>query len=363
MKILFLTTVSLSINGVTEFISQYVKNEKDNYIDIVASMPSDKEMKDELRKHCNNLYELEHRKDSTFKYLVDLVKLIKKNKYDIVHAHGSSATLAIELLAAKLAGCPVRIGHSHNTQCENVKLDKILRPLFYATSTHALACGQKAGEWLFPNREFHVIPNGRSVERFKFNSDNRRKIRGELGIEDSIVIGHVGVFYPQKNHKFIIDLFTDLLKESANYKLVLIGSGPQFDEIKEYSKEKGVFENIVFTGLIGNVDEYLSAMDIMILPSLFEGLPLVAVEWQINGLPTLLADTITDECKISDLAKFLPISDTKYWVEEILKFEKRAKSDEHYQEFAKLVYEQGYDVKHTSEKLNDYYAKIMEKKI
>lgn len=361
MKILFLTTVSLSINGVTEFISQYTEYEKDNQVDIVASMPSDASMKEELRRHCHQLYEFEHRKVSTLRYFLDLVRLIRKNNYDIVHAHGSSATLAIELFAAKVAGCPIRIAHSHNTQCENVKLDKILRPLFYFSKTHALACGQEAGEWLFPGRPFEVIPNGRSIERFKFNQNTRTTIRQQLGATEHILIGHVGVFYPQKNHQFIIDSFAELYQRNPLYKLVLIGYGPQFDEIQDYAVEKGIFEQIIFTGLVDNVQEYLSAMDLMILPSLFEGLPLVVVEWQINGLPTILSDRITRECQLTDLVSYLPIDNPRLWADKMAQFGQRYNDKSYYLSYASQVNNQGFDAKHTTEKLNAYYKKIREK--
>lgn len=355
MRILFLTTVALSVNGITEFISQYVEHETEHCIDIVSSIKADPTMEVDLGKYCDNFYRLEYRKDNPVKYMFSLIKIMKKNKYDILHAHGTSATLAIELLAAKIAGIEVRIAHSHNTFCENIRLDKILRPLFNSTYTHALACGKEAGKWLFRDKKFTVIPNGRSVNKFTFNPEYREKIRKKLGVDENIVVGHAGVFYPQKNYFFIVDLFEDLLSSNENYKLVLMGKGPQYEEVKNYVANKNLSEHIIFTGLVSNVEQYLSAMDVMILPSLFEGLPLVAIEWQINGLPTILSDTITDECKVTDLVSYVPITDTKYWKEKIILHGKRTNFED-YKKYAQIMFDKGYDRLHMKDKLNKYYS-------
>ena len=128
-----------------------------------------------------------------------LRRYIAKEKIDIVHVHGSSAIMSVELLAAKLAGCKVRIAHSHNTTCENKKVDQMLRPLFNKLYTERFACGQEAGKWMFGTQSFMVIPNGRSLQKYEYNSEKRVQYRNKLNVPaNAFIIGHVGRFNDQK---------------------------------------------------------------------------------------------------------------------------------------------------------------------
>ena len=254
-----------------------------------------------------------------FKYIKAFIALFKKRRYDALYIHGSSAIMSIELFAAKLMRCKVRVVHSHNTTCDFKKADKLLRFMFYHLYTDAFACGNEAGKWLYRKRPFTVISNGRDINKYKFDFEKRKEIRSILNEPDNeLLVGHVGNFNYQKNQEFLVRVFKEFLKLKPNSKLYLMGSGDDYDNVKKLTEELSISDKVVFTGSIYNVSEMLQAMDVMVLPSRYEGVPLVAIEWQISGLPCLISDTVTTECAYTDFVKFKSLNDSfKAWAEEI----------------------------------------------
>lgn len=262
---------------------------------------------------------LPSRKASVSLYVKAFIALFRKEKYDALYIHGSSAIMSIELMIAKLCGCKIRVVHSHNTTCDHKKADKLLRPLFYRLYTDAIACGEDAGKWLYGGRSFLLLKNGRDVNKYQYNEVLRLSTRISIGVrEDELLVGHVGNFNKQKNQKFALAIFKELLKKNNNAKLYLMGSGTLLEETKKLAVEMGLQDKVIFTGSIGNVHEMLQAMDVMILPSLHEGLPLVAIEWQIAALPSVISDVVTSECAYSGLVSFLPLGDAGTWADKII---------------------------------------------
>ncbi|MCC8155797.1 MAG: glycosyltransferase family 1 protein [Oscillospiraceae bacterium] len=317
------------------------------------------EVKPEIRKKIQDLgctvLELPSRRTNTLNYFVSLVKVIRKQKIDVVHAHGNSGTLAIEMLAAKLGGCRKRIAHSHNTQCDQVKADKLLRPLLNVTYTIALACGEDAGRWLFGSRPFQILKNGRDFNIYSYNAQTRERVRLEYNLGNSLTLGHVGGFFEQKNHRFISRIYHEIVKMQPTAKLFMIGDGPLKPEIEELCAD--IKDNVIFTGSIDNVQDLLQAMDVMILPSLFEGLPLVAVEWQINGLPCLLSDKVTRECAATEQVEFVPLeAGESVWAEKAIQAadgcERSANSRAAKENLKKL----GFDIRDNTTKLQNIYC-------
>ena len=298
------------------------------------------------------------RKKALFKYMKMLNSIFKKEKYDVVYVHGSSAIMSIELFVAALNGCRVRLVHSHNTMCEHKILDKCFRPLFYYLYTDAMACGVDAGKWLYGDRKYLVLKNGRDIRKFSFNNDMRKKIRNQLEISDeTLVVGNVGNFNEQKNQAFTLRVFKELLKLKPNSKLVLVGTGEKLNEMRMLSQELGVSNSVIFLGIVNNVQDYLQAMDVMILPSLYEGVPLVVIEWQIARLPSLISDRITRECAFSELVHYKSL-DASYldWANELIKisaFERNEISID----IDGLAIENGFDIESSVMFLENYILK------
>lgn len=303
---------------------------------------------------------LPSRNKEVFKYFNKLIMLIKKEDYDIIYTNGSSALLSIDLLAAKLAGCRCRIVHSHNTKCDHPKLDWILRPLLYTLYTDAFACGKEAGKWLFKNRKFRIVRNGRSVSKYRYNSAIRKKMRIELSIPDGcIAVGHVGNFNEQKNQAFLVDIFSEILKRDSNFKLFLIGDGSKRKALEDIVKENKIESNVIFVGSTDNVPQFLQAMDLMVLPSLYEGLPLVVVEWQLCGLPTLISTAVTNECVFTNLVEFEDLAKgSTVWADHIFNMKKKSFPRDDIS-IIKNARDTGYDIDKDAIELQNYLIKLV----
>lgn len=353
-KVLIVSTVGLIYDGITSVITSYLQAMNLEGLDVYVAGTID--VKPNIRKQIEDcgcaVVEFPNRRTETFKYFCALIKFVRKNHIEVIHAHGNSGTLAIEMVAAWLGGCKKRIAHSHNTKCNQVRADKILRPLFNIFYTDGLACGDSAGQWLFGNKKFEVLTNGRDIEKYKFNLETRNKIRSEHGINDEIVIGHVGGFVDQKNHKFLVEIYRELRQLEPNCKLYMIGDGPLKHDIEKLCCDL----DVIFTGAIDNIPDYLNAMDGMLLPSLFEGLPLVAIEWQINGLPCLFADTITKDCGLMPNMKFVSLDESpKTWALEILNLIRNNNRLRYSVMATSVVEEAGFDIKQNAEQLRKMY--------
>ncbi|OAA86969.1 glycosyltransferase [Clostridium ljungdahlii] len=349
-------------NSVLTYLETMDKKDIDIYLGVAG--PAKKSALKRAQAIGINLSILPGRNSKPILYFKALKEFVRTQHFDIVHVHGNSATLALDMLAAKRGGCNIRIAHSRNTSCTHPIIDKVLRPLFYANYTDGFACGEKAGKWLFKNRPFTVIPNGKNINRFLFNADIRNTMRRELGIDDKIVLGHVGVFNIQKNHAFLIEIFREICTRSNRYVLVLIGEdGGLQSDIKKKVNDYNLNDKVKFIGFKRDIEKYLCAMDIMVFPSIYEGLPNVVLEWQLSGLPSLLSDCITRECKVMDYAEYLPLDKgEKFWTDKILSTSIRKRNGE--QNYIKSIFlKAGYDIENNAKLLKQIYFKLVETRL
>lgn len=284
-------------------------------------------------------------------------KILIENRYDVVHAHMDCGNAHV-LKIAKACGVPMRISHSHNT---SIQTSNFLKKLYnnlekkkipqYAT--HLFACSDLAGKWLY-GKNYTVIHNAIDVKKFAYDPALRAKIRQQWNIADSdVVIGHIGRFCYQKNHIRLISIFHELLKLQDNAKLLLIGEGELLDSIQAECARLAILDHVIFTGAISNAAELMQAMDCFVLPSHFEGLPVVMVEAQAAGLPILASDVITSKSKLTPLVSFLSLqeSDT-LWAETLQKLAFSGRQDT-----AALLASQGYDISENAEKMQVFYEK------
>lgn len=361
-KVLNIVTSELRFDGITTFLLNNLNNLDLNKIQYDFLAPSiTSEIENEINKK-SKIFIIKDRK-KFFRYIKKVSKIIKDNKYEIVHIHGSSSLLVIELIASILGRCKNRIVHSHNTKSNHMFLHKLLKPIFNLLYTERLACGQKAGEWLFNNKKFTIINNGIDIEKYSYDEKARNEMRRVNHLNEKIVIGHIGTFNLQKNHDYIIDIFGEIEKKYKDrYHLVLIGEGKNLKNIIEKSKKKGIYNNISFVGNSNNVEEWLQAMDVLILPSLFEGFPLVLVEGQTAGLPCVVSNKVTHDVKITDLVEFLSIEDEpKLWADKIANIPIYERST--IKNKVKLqIKKAGYDIKDNAKKLENIYLNINNRK-
>ena len=357
MKVLVITTVRFRLNGITSVIMNYYRNmdRQGMIIDfVVPNQISDKYHK-ELEHNGSTVFELS-RKSNPFQYQKELQNLLQKQHYDVVHIHGNSAMMLIDTLPCKRAGVKKIIVHSHNTTCSHMFLHKLLLPWFRKTYTDALACGNDAGKWLYGNEPFTVLRNGICLEQYAFNLEIREKYRQKIGAGEKIVIGHVGNFIEQKNHSFLIDVFAELLSKNSNYQLLLISDGALLEQMKQKVKSLHIEDSVIFLGKTTEVNHYLQAMDIFVLPSLYEGLPVVLIEAQAAGLPCLVSDCVTEEANLTEELQFIAIDDTKKWANAILHIKQStAERSQNCKLWQKRIADKHYDIKSNTRLLRKIY--------
>lgn len=270
------------------------------------------------------------------KCFLNLRKLIKKGNYEYIHIHADVANkLFTSGLAAKSVGVKKVILHSHaaGVDGEHRKLKKCLhilcRRFLKYIATDYVACSDVAGQWMFPNvdsKKVYLINNGVDLEKFRFNELTRNRIRKDLKLEDEILIGHVGRFCFQKNHDYFLNILEILKKKKIPSKLLLIGEGPDEHMFKEKLKQYQLENEVIFWGVSNKVQELFMAMDVFVLPSHFEGLPIVGVEAQATGLPVIFSNKITTSAKLTDNVSFLGIEakDAAKWVDTIVCYKNKA---------------------------------------
>lgn len=319
MRVLAIVGTRFGYDGITNVVTNYYtyQNHENLRMDLLTINPIDDTLKCQLKQNGDVNYVLPYRNSNPVKYFFRLIQIMKKGKYEIVHAHGGSCTLAVEMLAAKVAGVKVRIPHSHSTYSDFGRVNKLLRPVFEFSYTDGFACGQEAGEWLYTKRPFTVINNGVDLEKYAYNQKLRDEFRSRYQLGNQLVIGHVGRFNVQKNHDKLIDIYEAISRQRDDVILILIGDGELKESIEKKVREKKL--NVLFVGLSDEIPGWLQAMDIMLFPSLYEGLPLTIVEAQAAGLRCVLSNTISPMTAITELVKFVPLeSDNETWANELL---------------------------------------------
>ncbi|MGV3004499.1 glycosyltransferase family 1 protein [Aerococcus urinaeequi] len=314
MNVLCIVTVKFGTNGISNVVRNYYKFLDKSIInmDFVLLNEPSSDFRNEVSKSGGRIYVLSERLSNPFKYLLKLNKILKNYNYDIVHAHGNSNTLSIELSVAKKHKVPVRIAHAHSTTTKFKILNNFMKRTFERSYTHGISCGIDAGQWLFGENNFYVIDNGVDTEKYKFSEKNRADIRNEFFISNADkVIGHVGHFSPGKNQKFIIELIDSINKihPRNTFKVLLVGEGELRKELELLVKEKKLEEQILFLGNRSDVHKILSAFDLLIMPSIFEGLPLTLIEAQSADLSCFISDTITEETNVTGEVHFFNLND------------------------------------------------------
>lgn len=283
-------------------------------------------------------------------------------EYKIVEAH-NGAFGVYALHGAKLNNVPVRIYHAHGasiTKDWKMPLKLICKKFLPNNMTHHYTCGIEAARCYFGNKaveagDYELIPNAIEVQRFTFNPIVRERIRSEYNLDGKHVLGHVGRFMTQKNHTFLLDVFAEVVKKDDLATLICLGDGELMPEMKEKAKALGIEEKVVFVGNVGNANEWYQAFDAFILPSIWEGLPVVGVEAQAADLPCIFSDGVTTEIGLSTKAVFVPLTESKEkWVNAIENgFAQKERVDR-----SELIRENNYDIETEAIKLQERYLKL-----
>ncbi len=279
------------------------------------------------------------------KYNAQLKEVLRNTEYDAIHIHEGHLTGVTAFLCKRL-GAAKTICHAHTTQCANPK-HSLFMPIFRFLARKygdvLLACGEEAGKYCFGEKKFTVIRNAIDLRHFLESNEQRvGQLKQQYGIhKGTFVVGHIGAFICQKNHVYILKVFSALLKQKSNAKLILVGDGILKKKIECLARNLGIFEKIVFAGIQSDIPAHLDLFNVFILPSFFEGLPVVSAEAQSKGLHCVFSDRIDCEADIGlGLIDFLPINEKTIgaWVDKILVVYKRPSNSEIIKQFEKTGY-------------------------
>lgn len=303
-----------------------------------------------------------------FSYYKKMKELQSKNHYDCIHFHLSYAN-PLPILAAKLSGFSRIIVHSHSTGFdENSYIVQSLKMLLHLIgkrllpwlATDYFACSKLAAEWMFPSsviedEKYQIMYNAIVLDKFRFNEEQRAQARESLNIpSDYICVGHVGRFTYQKNHEKLIEIFRRIHEKNTKSILVLVGDGPKRPSIKAMVENLGLEDSVLFLGNRQDVSFLYQAMDVLVMPSRFEGLCIVAIEAQMAGLACICSDRLPMEAKVTESYVSIPLeAGSDVWVEEILRHSREQRRDQ-----TEALRAAGYDSHQEIKRLESIYQKI-----
>ena len=368
VKVLYITDSLKKRFGVTSVITNYIGHIKDSrvHIDVLAYDDSENGVINELKTYGADVYLMPKLSFKTIFKFIEFIKcFFKHHEYQIVHSHFNQIDCIIFPIAKKY-GVEHCISHSHSSRNSDYIIRAIRNyimcmPLPYLADTWA-ACSEIAGNFLYgksfsKSEKKLIVNNAIEVSKYKFDKDLRMAMRKSLGISsDEIVIGMVGSLKPVKNHSFIIKVFKELTDRNCNnnklYRLIIVGDGELKQILEKQTESLGLLNKVIFTGVRQDIPNLLNAFDIFLLPSLYEGLPVSAVEAQASGLPCLLSNRITREVDIVNTT-YLPIDSVDEWVKKIILTDTNNRKD-----CSLLVSQKGFDINTEAQKLADYYVKV-----
>lgn len=315
---------------------------------------------DEIERLGGKIYHLPRLNPFSLRYLNALDDFFKEHKeYKIVHCHQDCLS-GIVLKYAKKNGVPFTIAHSHSSN-QNKDLKYIIKLIAKKSipkyADYLFACGKEAGEWMFNTDDFTILNNAIDTKRYIYNEEKSLRMKEKLGIKGKFVIGHVGRFRQEKNHSFIIDVFKDVCEKDPNSILLLVGDGPLEEDIRRKVYDLGLLDKVKFLGARDDVNDLMQSMDVFILPSLYEGIPLTMIESQASGLDCVISDKVPKECIVTQNIKVISLEESpKYWANEIIKTKNR-KRRKSYNE----IQNSKFDIKSNARWLEEFYLKNMTK--
>lgn len=291
------------------------------------------------------------------KYRTFWHRFFRENRFDAVYYNTCDIVSLDMLRFAKRAGIPVRIIHSHNTGTQQFIRDKqslphrlsekINRRTVERYATHMLACSENAGKWMLGSRPFTVIPNGIHPERFRYQEDAGKVLREQYGMDGHPLVGIIGRLSAQKNPAYALRILEALFRMEPSARAFFAGDGALRGETMEAAEKAGIRDRIVFAGAVDNIPEWMSAANVLLMPSLFEGLPFALIEAQASGLPCVVSAAVTRDADLTGLIRFMDLdSPPEAWAGELIASAKQERKD-HTEQVASA----GYSIRDTAEKI------------
>lgn len=353
---------NLLIQGISIVIMNYIRNIDKKRFEVTLAVGN--QVNEEYINECQKLgikvTLLPIRHVNPIRFYLALFKFIRNNSFDIFHMHGNSSIMSIGLFISLILGVKIRIAHCHSSQSEHEKIHKLLLPFFKHTYTHAFACSEISGKWIFGEGNFTVIPNGLNINQFIFNQKSRELIRNKLLLSKKYVLCNVGRMELKKNVHYLIKVFTQVAEKMDDAVLLLIGDGCDIERLRSIAHKSNYENRIIFYGEAKNIPEILSAADIFLSASPAEGFGLVAVEAQLSGLYCILSNSFPKEVTVTQNTITLPIGehDVMKWTNEIIKKIQVSNRNAVYNQNSDLICK--YDIKSTIKVLENKYLEFVQ---
>ncbi len=323
---------------------------------------------EEIRALGGRIYKMPKLRDSEKTYYGNAAKYVRALKefftehqeFHVLHGHMTNTAVIYMPIAQKYGKVTCCIAHSHLTQARPGLVGHVTNLLHKGiprVATDYFSCSEAAANWIFPKKDIDsgkvtIIKNGVDPKRFNYNTEQRTKMRKTLNLDEKIIIGNVARFKTEKNQTFLIDVFSEIVKKKENAVLLLVGDGELREECEKKVHSKGLDDYVIFLGIRNDIPDLMNAMDVFVLPSLYEGLPVVGIEAQASGLPVVTSTGVTKETDITGNVSFLDLSlGANEWANKTLDiysvFERK--------NMTSFIQENGYDITKTAKWLQSFY--------
>ncbi len=362
IRVLYVNGDLMDGGGISSFMMNYYRHIDHSRVHIDFLVHGNKKSirDEEIIASGSNIYHVTPKSKSLLANVKQITDLFESTQFDIVHAHADSGNAHV-LKIAKKCGIKVRISHSHNTYYTvqnkiHIILNEVQKKQISKYATNLWACSQEAGTWLYGNlKNVEIVRNAIDIEKYRYNDTNRAKIRKELNIENKFVIGMVGRFDFQKNHNYAISILEKVVPIKSDIVLVMLGDGQLKKTIEKRCNSCGLIEHTRFVGLVKDTVPYYSTFDAFIMPSLFEGLGIAAIEAQCAGLPVFVSDKFPTEVNVTSNVLFLPIYEKglDLWCKMLLNNIAYNRKN-----LWKRVKNAGYDIRTEARKLQNRYFEL-----
>lgn len=359
LKILVVGT-TCNLGGIEVFVRNLIKYSNKNKFDYYLLMEKNiiNPFQDELTKMGCKIITMNSDKKNILKYIHEYMSILKKYKFDIIHYNVMEYSSIDKILISNIVSKSKIIIHSHNGGLKKESRFRKIRQFFRKAliknvNYYMVACGEKAGKYMFKNKTFEIFYNGIEIEKYLFDYNNRNEIRKELGVKESeFLIGLIAKLDKQKNQIFLLEVFSEYLKLNSESKLLLVGCGPLKDEIEVKINELSLQGKVIMTGRRNDVYKIYSALDLLVMPSLYEGLSITLIEAQINGLKCYTSTNVDKNSNITGNVDFLSLNNSIEWANEIY-----SNPNERQKNILNKIPDK-YDVKKSVKDINNYYCSI-----
>ena len=358
MKRLLCIVSNMNAGGAETFLMKLYRSlDRSKYqMDFIVAIEEKGFYDDEIVSLGGRIFHVLPKSKGFFKNFKEIVTIVRKNKYQSVLRVSQHSLSALDLFAAKLGGAKKLAFRSSNTNTtdaskKEILLHKICLFMPQVFANIKLAPSTEAAEFLFgkgciQRGKAQILHNALDLNIYCYDETGREQIRKDFGItEDTMVVGHIGRFMKQKNHSFLINVFNEIYKKDQKSKLLLVGKGELESQIKAQVKKQGLQNNVIFCGVRSDIPQLLSAMDVFVFPSFYEGMPNTVIEAQATGLPCVISDTITKEADVTGNVKYMTLKDSyKKWADSAVEAAKQVRSNG-----ADKMRDKGYDIKNVTE--------------